>query len=221
MEEDKKLISDLDYDGTEFPIQEKDFSNIEVKNSICINVFGYKNELVFPIYVSDQKFEDSMDLLLLFDDDKSHYVYIKNLNRFMFLKTKNKNKKYFCKSCLQCFSSESVLTEHKDCLNINGKQSVKLEEGIIEFQNYFKPIPVPFKIYADFECNLESVESYEGSYTHTHTQKIKITFLVVLLTKFFALMIGLVSQLLFLEVKMLLMNLLKQFLKSMSTAKKY
>ena len=73
-------------------MQEKDFSKIEVKNNICINVFGYENELVFPIYVSDQKFEDSMDLLLLIDDDKSHYVYIKDFDRFMFHKTKNKNK---------------------------------------------------------------------------------------------------------------------------------
>ena len=93
---------------------------------------------------------------------------------------------------------------------------MKLEKGITEFQNYFKQIPVPFKIYADFECNLRGVESYEGSYT----KNIKITFLVVLLTKLFALMIDLVNKLLFLEVKMLLMNLLKQFLKSMSTAKK-
>ena len=53
------------------------------------------------------------------------------------------------------------------------------------------------------------------------TQKsIKNTFLAVLLTKLFVLMIGLVSQLLFLGVKMLLMNLLKQFLRSMSTVKK-
>ena len=74
----KKLVNDLDYDGIEFPVQEKDFSKIEVKNNICINVFGYRDELVFPIYVSDQKFEDSMDLLLLIDDDKSHYVYIKD-----------------------------------------------------------------------------------------------------------------------------------------------
>ena len=133
-----------------------------------------------------------------------------------FTKQKNKNKIYFCKSCLQCFSSKTVLTKHKeDCLSINGKQSVKLE-GTIEFENYFKHIPVPFKIYADFECNLRGVESYEGSYT----KNIKITFLVVLLTKLFALMIGLLSQLLFLEVKMLLMTLLKQFLRSISTAKK-
>ena len=71
---DKKIAEKLDYDGIEFPVQEKDFNKIEVKNNICINVFGYENELVFPIYVSDQKFEDSMDLVLLNDDDKSHYV---------------------------------------------------------------------------------------------------------------------------------------------------
>ena len=101
-------------------------------------------------------------------------------------------------------------------MSINGKQSVKLEKRIIEFENHFKQIPVPFKIYADFECNLRGVESYEGSYT----KNIKITFLVVLLIKLFVLMIDLLSQLLFIEVKMQLMNLLKQFLRSISTAEK-
>ena len=53
------------------------------------------------------------------------------------------------------------MTEHKVvCLNINGAQSQRLEKGTTEFKNYFKQIPVPFKCYADFECNLESVESY-------------------------------------------------------------
>ena len=108
--------------------------------------------MVFPIYVSDQKFKSSMDLLLLINEDISHYVYIKDFNTFMFHKTKNENKRWFCKSCLQCFSSESVLIKHKeDCLSINSKQSVNLEKEIIRFENYFKQLPVPFKIYADFE----------------------------------------------------------------------
>ena len=81
---DKKIAGNLDYDGIEFPVQEKDFNKIEAKRYLCINVFGYENGLVFPIYVSDQKFEDLMDLLLLIDADKSHYVYIKAFNRFMF-----------------------------------------------------------------------------------------------------------------------------------------
>ena len=70
-------------------MKEKDFNKIEVKHNTCIKVFRYENELVFPIYVLDQKFEDSMDLLLLINDDKSHYVYIKDFDRFMFHKTKN------------------------------------------------------------------------------------------------------------------------------------
>ena len=45
---------------------------------------------------------------------------------------KTKNKKWFCRSCLQCFSDKNVLTNHKEnCFNINGIQSVKLEKGII------------------------------------------------------------------------------------------
>ena len=52
-----------------------------------------------------------------------------------------------------------MLTKHKeDCFSINGVQCAELEKGIIEFRNHFKQIPVPFKIYANFESNLESLE---------------------------------------------------------------
>ena len=118
-----------------------------------------------------------MDLLLLINNDKSHYVFIKDFDRFMSHKTKNKNKKWFYKKCLQCFSSENILIKHKEnCLSINGKQSVKLEEGIIKFENYFKQIPVPFKIYADFECNLKKVKCNEGSYTEKYQDHIPCSF---------------------------------------------
>ena len=89
-------------------------------------------------------------------------------------------------SCLQYFGSKNELIEHKEvCLSINGAQSVRLEKRTIAFKNYFKQIPLPFKIHADIVCNLESVFT---------PKNIKITFLVVLLTSFFALMIDLPSQ---------------------------
>ena len=113
---DKKL----NYDVVGFPVREKDFSKVEKKNRICINVYSYEKKLTFPIHISDQEFESSMDLLLLIDENKSHYVHIKDFDRFMFPKTKNKNKKCFCKRCLQCFSSKNLLTEHKEiCFSIN------------------------------------------------------------------------------------------------------
>ena len=95
-----------------------------------------------------------MNLLLVMNESKSHYVYIKDFDRFMFHKTKNKNEKYFCKSCLQCFRSKNVLTEHKEiCLSINGAQSVR------------------FKVYTVFECNLNSVKSDKGSYSKKKEKK--------------------------------------------------
>ena len=52
---DKELANDLDYDGIKFPVDKEDFSKIETKKNICINVFCFENKLVFPIYISDQK----------------------------------------------------------------------------------------------------------------------------------------------------------------------
>ena len=133
----------------------------------------------------------------------------------MFHKTENKNKKWFCKSCLQCFSSENVLIKHKeDCLSINGVQSVNVEKGIIKFENYFKQLPVPFKIMLILNVIEETLK-----FMKVLTQKDIINMFLVLI-KLFVLMIDLVSQLLFIEVKMLLMNLLKQSLKNINIAEK-
>ena len=95
----------------------------------------------------------------------------------MFYNTKNKNKKYFCKGCLQCFSREIVLTKHKeDCLSINGAQSTKVEKSTIEVKSYFKQISVPCRIYTDFEYNLKGVEICEVSYSKKYQKQIPCRF---------------------------------------------
>ena len=124
-----------------------------MKNNICINAFCYENKLTFPIYISDQKFENSMDLLL-FKMTTSHIMC--TLKIFTDL----------------CFT----------------KQKIKIK-------NTFTKVV----------CSILVVKVF--------------TFLVVLLTNLFVLMIYLVNQLLFTEVKIMLINFLKQFLKSMNTAK--
>ena len=91
----KKLAKNLDQDEIEFLVREKDFSKIETKNNICINVFCYENSLTFPIYFSNQKFKYAIDLLLVNDGDKSHYVHIKDFNRLSFTKQRIKTKNTF------------------------------------------------------------------------------------------------------------------------------
>ena len=69
-------------------------------------------------------------------------------------------RKHFCMYCLQCLSSKEHLEKHKvDCVEINGKQSIKMPEpgSKIAFTNYHKQLPAPFVIYADFEAITEKV----------------------------------------------------------------
>ena len=97
---DKRIAYSLDYSDVDFSVSEEDYPKIEDKNSISINVFSYDDSVIHPIYISNKNFNNHMNLLMIHEENRSHYVYIKDFNRLMFSKTKNKNKKHFCMRCL-------------------------------------------------------------------------------------------------------------------------
>ena len=68
----------------EFPVCIKDYPKIEKQNSININVFGYENKQPFPVYISEEKSNDFMKLLLITNENIQHYVYIKTFNKFIY-----------------------------------------------------------------------------------------------------------------------------------------
>ena len=173
---DKQYIEKLNYSGIEFPVCIKHYNKIEKQNSININVFGYENKQPYPIYISKEKNEDHMELLLITENENNHYVLIKDFNKFMYIQTKHEHRKHFCMHCLQCFSSDRVLINHKDiCIQVNGTQAIKMptkDNNILKFNNFHKQQPVPFVIYADFEaitekihgCQQEGKKSYTEAY---------------------------------------------------------
>ena len=74
-------------------------------------------------------------------------------------------------SCLQNFTTEEILSNHKkQCLLINGCQAVKYESGTIKFTNYNKQIPILFKIHAGTECFLKRTKLKEGEYTTNYQE---------------------------------------------------
>ena len=118
------MVNNFDYEGIEYSVSKSILARLNKENNICMNIFCCENDLIYPVCVSNEKFENCIDLLLITDENKSHYVYIEEFNRFMCNKTKDNNKKHFFKYCLQCFTSKRVLIEHKEnCLIINSKQS--------------------------------------------------------------------------------------------------
>ena len=96
---DKEIAGELNYSSVDFPVSKKNYCKIEVFNKIFVNAFFYENKVVYPAYLSNQCFNDVLDLLLISNDSTNHYVYIKDFNGLMFNKTRHKGKEYFCKSC--------------------------------------------------------------------------------------------------------------------------
>ena len=170
---DKQFIEKLDYSSIEFPVTVKQINKIEKQNNICINLFGYEEKQKFPIYISKEKYQDHMELLLITEGENKHYVLIKDFNKFMFRQTKHEHKKHFCMCCLQCFSREDVLTKHiNNCISINGKQAINMPEkgDKVYFKNHHKQLPVPFVIYADFEAITEKIHGCQPNNEKSYTE---------------------------------------------------
>ena len=139
-----------------------------------------------------------MNLLLISNENKSHYVYIKDFNRFMYNKTKSKNKKNFCKYCLQYFSSGKILKKTISC---------------------FKQLAVPFKIYADFEYLLKGVK-ISNKKNSSHTEKYQDHIPCSFAYKLFVLTINSVKELFIAEERMQFIYSLKPFMKNSIIVKK-
>ena len=68
-----------------------------------VNVFGYENK-VYPLYISKKSYDQTRNLLLITEKDKSHYVFIKDFNRLMFQEQNIKTK-----STIACLVYEILL----------------------------------------------------------------------------------------------------------------
>ena len=78
----------------------------------------------------------------------------------------------------------------------------------LNFKNYDKVIPIPFKIYADSECSLKRISINKGGYTKLYQKHIPSSIaakLVCIDNRF-------IYQLKFLLVVIVLMNLLHGFM---------
>ena len=88
------MVEGLNYQGIEFLVSAKDYTKIEMQNSINVNVFGYENKQFYPIFVSKQHNEKVLNLLRITKGEKQHYVLIKDFNSLMYNKTKHKERKH-------------------------------------------------------------------------------------------------------------------------------
>ena len=87
----------------------RDSHKIERKKYIGINVFDYKSNGKYSIYLSKNTFKRHFDLLLIRDKCKIHYVLNKDFNTFTDRHTLQRERKLFYCYWLQAFSATKIL----------------------------------------------------------------------------------------------------------------
>lgn len=175
----KNYENDLNMGDIEFPVSIEKIEKFEKLNNISVNVLGFEEGEIFPLHLTKlPNGNNEVDLLYLANEEKSHYCLIKNLNRFLGSTTKCHSKRYYCRRCLHGFIRQDLLNEHRPyCDKFEFQKVTYPEEGkndILTFKDYEKLIPVPFVIFADFECYARKVDTCqpnpEKSSTTHHTK---------------------------------------------------
>ena len=116
----KEHLGKLNFTGIEFPVSLKDIDKFEKNNpEIGVNVFGY-DKSVHILRINKANPQNAIDLLLITNEEKQHYCWIKSFAKLVRSQvTKHKCAIYFCKRCLNHFSTPEKLNNHSPKCNGN------------------------------------------------------------------------------------------------------
>ena len=173
----KKYENDLNFKGIDFPVKVKDIKKFENNNPDLpgINVFSViDNDKIYPLRHNQKDCQKSIYLFLFSEDEKQHYSLIKNFSRLVRSQyTSHRSSKIFiCKKCPSHFTQEDLFEKHLKYSSKNETVAVKMptKNTILKFQNHHKKLPIPFTIYADFECFTIPVNSCQPNQDKSFTQ---------------------------------------------------
>ena len=163
----KEYEKELNTKGIKFPVKIKDISKFESLNPDIpgINVFSVnENKKFYPLRMAKKDPQKTIDLFLYEEDGKYHYSLIKNFSRLFRSQITSRTNEpiHICKRCVTHFTKKELLTKHIKYCSSNETVSVKMppKNTFLKFENYNKQFPIPFVIYADFECFTKPMSNF-------------------------------------------------------------
>ena len=173
----KQYENSLNTKGIAFPVGVKDISKFEKLNPDIpgINVFSVNERNKFyPLRMAQRDPQKTIDLFLFEEDGKYHYSLIKSFSRLFRsqITSRTNGRIHICKRCFSHFSKEELFQRHIEYCSSNESVVVKMpaKNSKLGFKNYFKKLPIPFVVYADFECFTKSVETCNPNPNESYTQ---------------------------------------------------
>ena len=172
----KQYENSLITKGIKFPVRVKDISKFEKLNPELpgINVFSAnENDKFYPLRMAQRNPQETIDLFLYEEDGKYHYSLIKSFSRLFRsqITTRTNGKIYICKRCFTHFSKEELFQKHIQYCSSNESVAVKMptRNSKLGFSNYYKQLPIPFVVYADFECFTKPINTCNPNPTDSYT----------------------------------------------------
>ena len=178
IDEDLKSKEDtLNMEGINYPVDFRGIDRFEKQNpEISISLLGYnKDEKVYPLKLS--KYTGSkhdITLLLIKDEDNSHYCLVKNISALLSSQINNhKSKREYCLNCFNSFDNLESLNNHKEyCYNNECvKISMPPKGSYLYFNKIVHSEKAPFAIYADFESLIKPLDVCDPDPNHSYTKK--------------------------------------------------
>ena len=163
------------------PMSFNDIEKFETLNDIEVNVFVFENRDLFPMRVSKKSTSSLiLDILLLYESDKHHYVLIKDLTRFFcFIKNKKfRSTLHLCRNCLYPRHKDfKQFEDHVEVCGNNPPAVIRMpttSNNLYKFNNCSATWFAPLVIYFDFKSILKPVASCPASSESASTRSIEI-----------------------------------------------
>ena len=173
----REYENDLNFIGINFPIKVRDITKFENDNPDLpgINIFSINdNNKIYPLRYNEKDCQKTIDLFLYSEDEEQHYSLIKNFSRLVRsqITSHTSSKVYICKKCLTHYTNQDLFEKHISYCGNNETATVIMptKNTILSFKNHFKKPPIPFTIYADFECFTLPVNSCQPNPNKSFTQ---------------------------------------------------
>jgi hypothetical protein len=180
----KPFINQFDFSKIKFPASLHEVKKMETLIDYGINVFYYDNTTIYPVLNTQRRDDKIINLLMIKDGIKEHYVYIKQLDVCI---SKNRHDEegklvskasYPCPNCLHSYSSQILLKKHREggcdlfdpvktvlpspekIVNVNedGEENITYVNPVIKFKQHTRKFKAPVVIYADFETLVQKIE---------------------------------------------------------------
>ena len=175
----RPFIDQYNWKDIDFPAASKDLKKFELNNKVALNIlFVPQNTKEIQLAYRSKynlTYNKQINLLMITDSEKWHYLVVNNLSRLLRGITFNHHDGFYCLNCFHSYRTKNKLEAHKNICESHDYCHVEMPiEGnnTIKYNHGEKSIKIPFTIYADLECLLEKMSTCQNDPNKSSTTKI-------------------------------------------------